>query len=117
MASKVYRNKNIGNAIRSGAVACCVTGSNIEIVNHHIIGHGYSGMGTKAPDWAQIAITHNLHQELHNHGWKAFEEKYGVDQKVMVVETLLTLHANRVVNINELDLPEWFHELKDFFND
>ena len=117
MASRVYRNKKIGEFIRSGEVACCITGSTHAVVNHHIIGHGYSGMGTKAPDWAQMALTHELHDELHRHGWKAFEAKYETCQKVMVTETLLALHAHGVIDTNELDLPEWFNYLKDFFND
>lgn len=117
MASRVYRNKKIGEFIRSGEVACCVTGSTYAVVNHHIIGHGYSGVGTKAPDYLQIAITHDLHQELHQHGWKAFEDKYGICQKVMATETALALHAHGVIDTNELDMPGWFHELKDFFND
>lgn len=117
MASKVYRNKKIGEFIRSGEIACCVTGTKHRVVNHHIIGHGYSGMGTKAPDYAQMALSHDLHQELHNHGWKSFEKKYGVCQKVMATETLLTLHAHRIIDCNELELPDWFHELKDFFNE
>lgn len=117
MASRVYRNKKIGEFIRSGEIACCVTGSTHNVVNHHLIGHGYSGMGTKAPDWAQMALTHELHSELHNNGWKAFEAKYETCQKVMVTETLLALHAHGVIDTNELDLPEWFNYLKDFFND
>ncbi|CAH9016738.1 putative protein of unknown function DUF968 [Vibrio phage 242E40-1] len=117
MASRVYRNKKIGEFIRSGEVACCITGSTYAVVNHHLIGHGYSAMGSKAPDFLQMAMTHDLHQELHQHGWRAFEEKYGICQKVMTTETLLALHANGIIDTNELDLPDWFNELKDFFND
>jgi hypothetical protein len=117
MASRVYRNKKIGEFIRSGEVACCITGSTYAVVNHHIIGHGYSGTGTKAPDFLQMAMTHTLHDEIHRHGWKVFEDKYEICQKVMVTETALALHAHGVIDTNKLDMPEWFHELKDFFND
>lgn len=114
MASRVYRNKNIGEFIRSGEVACCITGSTHAVVNHHIIGHGYSGMGTKAPDWAQMALTHELHDELHRHGWKAFESKYGRTQKSMVAETLSWLHVMDVIDLNVLELdigmPDWLTE-------
>ena len=107
MASKIYRNKKIGEYIRSGAVACCITGSNYAVVNHHLIGNGYSGMGTKAPDFLQMALTHELHQELHTHGHKSFEEKYGRTQKSMTAETMTKLHADGVVNLFELDIPDW----------
>lgn len=114
MASRVYRNKKIGEFIRSGEIACCITGSTHNVVNHHIIGHGYSGMGTKAPDWAQMALTHELHSELHNNGWKAFEAKYGRTQKSMVAETMGWLHAMDVIDLNvmeaEYGMPDWLTE-------
>ena len=107
MASRVYRNKKIGEYIRSGAVACCITGSTYAVVNHHIIANGYSGMGTKAPDFLQMALTHELHQELHDKGWKSFEEKYGRTQKSMTAETMAKLHSDGVVNLFDFDLPDW----------
>lgn len=110
MSSRVYRNKKIGEFIRSGEVACCITGSTHAVVNHHIIGHGYSGMGTKAPDWAQMALTHEFHSELHDKGWKAFEAKYGRTQKSMVAEVVVKLHEQRVIRMNDLDLPHWVYE-------
>ncbi|AUR86953.1 protein of unknown function DUF968 [Vibrio phage 1.091.O._10N.286.52.B12] len=114
MASRVYRNKKIGEFIRSGEVACCITGSTYAVVNHHLIGHGYSAMGSKSPDWAQIALTHDLHSELHDKGWKAFEDKYGRTQKSMVAETMGLLHAMDVIDLNIIDLehgtPDWLTE-------
>lgn len=107
---KPYRNKKIGEYIRSGQVACCITGNTYAVVNHHLIGHGYSGMGTKAPDWAQMALTHDLHTELHNHGWKAFEAKYGRTQKSMVAETLAKMHSDGVINIFDLPIDDWVIE-------
>ena len=113
MASRVYRNKKIGEYIRSGDIACCITGSNYAVVNHHLIGNGYSGMGTKAADWAQMALTHDLHNELHQHGWKAFEAKYGRTQKSMVAETLAKLHAEQIIDLNQIDVDEWvFDEME-----
>lgn len=32
---------------------------------HHIIGHGFGGVGTKAPDWAVIPLTREEHNKLH----------------------------------------------------
>lgn len=43
---------------------------------HHIIGHGFGGMGTKAPDWAVIPLTRERHNAIH-HDVEAFEYLYG----------------------------------------
>ena len=116
MASRVYRNKKIGEYIRSGEIACCITGSNYTVVNHHLIGHGHSGMGTKAPDWMQMALTHHLHSELHQHGWKAFEAKYGRTQKSMVAETLAKLHADQIIDLYQLEVDGWvFEEMEKLY--
>ena len=117
MASRVYRNKKIGEFIRSGDIACCITGSTYAVVNHHLIGHGYSTMGSKAPDWAQMALTHELHQELHSKGWKAFESKYGRTQLSMVAETLLGLHGLGLVDINEIPVDGWVFGEADILTD
>lgn len=44
---------------------------------HHIIGHGFSGMGTKAPDWAMIPLNREIHTELHTIGFKEWENRNG----------------------------------------
>lgn len=112
MANKIYRNKKIAKAIQENCV-CCITQRPYPDP-HHIIGHGYSATGIKAPDWTQMALTHELHQELHNHGWKAFEAKYGRTQKSMVAETLSNLHVMDVIDLNilnlEIELPDWLTE-------
>lgn len=116
MASRVYRNKKIGEYIRSGEIACCITGSNYTVVNHHLIGHGYSGMGTKTADWMQMALTHELHQELHNHSWKSFEAKYRRTQKSMVAETLAKLHADQIIDLYQLEVDGWvFEEMEKLY--
>lgn len=108
---KPYRNKLIGQYIRSGEVNCCITGSNYAVVNHHIILSGQSGMGTKQPDYLQMAISHELHQELHDKGWRSFEKKYGRTQKSMVAETMGKLHADGIIDLGQIaleyDLPDW----------
>ena len=43
---------------------------------HHIMGHGFGGIGTKAPDWAVIPLTRPEHNELH-HDKGAWEERHG----------------------------------------
>ena len=110
--SKPYRNKKIGEYIREEMV-CCIT-SKPNPVNHHIIGYGYSGTATKAPDFLQAALCHELHTELHDKGWKAFEAKHGVTQKQLVAQTMWAVHSAGVINLNELDAPAWlFEELEE----
>lgn len=107
---KPYRNKNIGQYIRSGEVSCCITGSTYGVVNHHIILSGQSGMGTKSSDIYQIALEHSKHQELHDKGWRSFEKKYGRTQKSMCAETMAKLHADRVIDLHQFELDDWFIE-------
>lgn len=54
---------------------------------HHIIGHGQGGMGLKASDLFVFPLTRGEHDELHRHGWKAWEKIYG-SQWRFVAETL-----------------------------
>lgn len=116
MASRVYRNKKIGEFIRSGEVACCITGSTYAVVNHHIIANGYSGTGTKAPDFLQMALTHSLHAELHDKGHESFERKYGRTQKSMVAETLAILHAEKIIDLYQLEVDGWvFEEMEKLY--
>lgn len=105
-----YKNKAYGKWIHEN-VACCITGDTMTVDPHHLIGNGYSATGTKAPDTLQMALKHDLHNELHNHGWKQFEAKYGKTQKQMVAETIVTAHAKGYLNIAKLDeqghIPQW----------
>lgn len=114
LKKKLFRDKKYGKWIHEN-VPCCITGNTTMVDPHHIKGEGYGSV--KAPDSLQMALRHDLHQELHKIGYKAFEEKYEISQRVMVVETLLTANEKGRLNIDELDLPEWFYELKDWFNE
>ncbi|CAL9972698.1 HNH endonuclease [Vibrio phage D273] len=113
-----YKNKAYGKWIHEN-VACCVTGNTSTVDPHHIIGHGYSATGTKAPDCLQMALCHDLHLEIHQHGWKAFEDKYAVSQKQMVAQTILVSHAKEFLDIQKLDedghIPQWlWDEIGEF---
>ena len=44
----------------------CIVSRKLGVDPHHIIGHGFSGMGTKSPDWAVIPLTRVEHDRLHN---------------------------------------------------
>lgn len=54
---------------------------------HHIIGHG-GGMGTKESDYFTFPLTRDEHTELHNMGWKSWENIYGSQWK-FVAKTML----------------------------
>lgn len=55
---------------------------------HHLIGHGYGGMGTKVSDYWTFPLTRTEHDELHRIGWKEWEAMYG-SQWQHVAETML----------------------------
>lgn len=96
---QLWESPRYGKWIRqSGEIVCVITKTR-NPVNHHLIGHGYSATGMKAPDLLQIALSHKLHTELHDKGWKAFELKYGRSQWSMVAETALTAHINHFFDL------------------
>lgn len=55
----------------------CIITNQYGVDCHHLIGHGFSGMGTKAPDWAVIPLTREVHTELHTIGFKEWENRNG----------------------------------------
>lgn len=57
-------------------MACCTCGA-MPVQIHHLIGIGKSGMGLKSPDELSIPLCCACHDELHRHGHKTFEKKYG----------------------------------------
>lgn len=54
---------------------------------HHLIGHGYSGMGTKVSDIWTFPLTREEHTHLHNIGYRRWELKYGSQWK-FIAETI-----------------------------
>jgi hypothetical protein len=54
---------------------------------HHLIGHGYGVMGSKVSDLWTFPLTRGEHSELHNIGWKEWEEIHGSQWK-FVAETI-----------------------------
>jgi hypothetical protein len=50
---------------------------------HHIIGHGFGGVGTKAPDWALIPLTRQEHNDLHQ-SVTAWEDRNGSQLDLMM---------------------------------
>lgn len=111
LKQKLWRDKKYGKWI-SENLNCTIT----EAPNpdpHHIKNYGYGSI--KAPDHMQMAISHKLHNELHDIGVAAFEKKYNVTQEAMLAETILAAHAKGRININELDIPGWLNEAMEEF--
>ena len=74
---------------------CCVTGYHDIQDPHHIKGYSYlfrnckPGNKSKISDLACIPLKHELHNELHNNGWKSFEEKYNMNQLEEVIKHII----------------------------
>jgi len=91
MTKSILRNKKYLNFIRS--LPCCVTGSEWEIVAHHIRIGQNGGMGLKPNDYRCIPLTADKHGELHHMGEKTFYEYYTTnpdDEMVGNLESYLT---------------------------
>lgn len=81
---KRVKDKDYLDIVRG--LPCAVTGQ-FGVEAHHLIGHGQGGMGLKSSDYLAFPLSPQLHKELHDHGWKAWEEKYG-SQWRFVAETM-----------------------------
>lgn len=57
-------------------------------VAHHRIGHGRLG-NEKESDYQAMPLTDAEHKQLHDIGWSAWESLHCVDQRVMVMKTLM----------------------------
>lgn len=80
---------------------CCVTGYAGEGVQaHHIKGYRWltgSSMAKKSSDLTCIPLRHDLHNELHNIGWRSFEEKHNMTQLEAMVETILQAEKDGIL--------------------
>jgi hypothetical protein len=83
------------------SLPCCVTGITGDCVDpHHIIGSSWltrKGIGKKGSDLTCIPLAHELHMELHNSGWRSFEQKYNMSQIEMVIQTILKAEADGII--------------------
>jgi len=67
---------------------CCVSGvDGVANDPHHIKGRGFGG-SSKCSDLFCIPLSHQLHQEFHQIGWKSFESKHNIDQLIVVFNTI-----------------------------
>ncbi len=62
MIPKPWRNRKYLDWVKAQN---CIVSCQPADDPHHIIGHGFSAMGTKAPDWATIPLTRMEHNNLH----------------------------------------------------
>ena len=80
MRSKKYRKWVSG-------LPCAVTGYQGEVAPHHPKGRGFGGT-VKCSDLFCIPLKHDIHMELHQIGWKSWEEKYRIHQLVIALKTI-----------------------------
>jgi len=85
------------------SLPCCVSGCvGDDIHPHHITGSNWlagKSMAKKASDLTVIPLRHDLHQEIHNSGWRSFETKYNISQVEMVIKTILQAEKDGVIKI------------------
>lgn len=74
MRQKAERDPKYLEFVRS--LPCCVSGV-YEVEAHHIVGHGESVMGSKCSDYYTIPLSRELHAELHQHGYRTWEDQHG----------------------------------------
>jgi hypothetical protein len=83
------------------SLPCCVTGTIGDCVSpHHIIGNSWltgKAMSKKAPDSTCIPLRQDIHQELHDMGWRSFENKYNICQLEMMIKTILQAEKDGIV--------------------
>lgn len=84
MKHKTPRDPKYLKFVRS--LPCVITGQT-GVDAHHLIGYGQSGMGMRSSDYYAFPLRHDLHMDLHNIGWKEWEEKHGLQWK-FVAETM-----------------------------
>ena len=83
-------------------LSCCVTGDIGFNDPHHITGYNWltgKGMGKKGSDLTCISLRHDLHQELHQIGWKSWEQKHNVSQLELMIKTILKAERDGVINV------------------
>lgn len=76
-----YRNKKYLEYVSE--LPSCISGIPADDA-HHIKGNGFGGT-TKPSDLMVIPLTRMEHAELHNIGWKSWEEKYGSQMKFVLL--------------------------------
>lgn len=82
---------------------CCVTGHTGGCDPHHIKGYSWlvgSGCSSKGEDLFCIPLRHDLHRELHDIGWQAWEQKYNRSQLEEAVRVIKRAADEGLITIN-----------------
>lgn len=94
--SQQFRSKKYREYI--SGLPCCITGrEGIPNDPHHIKGRGY-GSTIKCSDLFCIPLTHDLHHEFHQIGWKSFEDKYNICQITIALKIINQAFVDGVLN-------------------
>jgi hypothetical protein len=72
--------------VRTLPCALCHTDQGIQA--HHQMGTKLRGTGTKVSDHRTIPLCSLCHSELHDHGYKTWEKKYGVTQDFLILRVV-----------------------------
>ena len=68
--------KNKKHLQRVAELPCCVCGME-PVQAHHLVGRDMKGMGQKSSDMFAIPLCPWHHSELHNIGWREWEQRHG----------------------------------------
>ena len=86
------------------SLPCCVSGIEGETIDpHHPKGYSWllqNAGALKSSDLICIPLEHDLHQELHDHGWETFELKHNMSQLEAVIKTLLRAERDGIIEVN-----------------
>lgn len=72
---------------------CTVTGSEVDVVAHHVRCLGGGGMGIKPSDYMCIPLTWEQHARLHNMGEWSFYKLHSIDIESEIKMNLLIYMA------------------------
>lgn len=86
MKKSMYRSKKYMEFIRS--LPCCASGSEWQVVSHHVRKNQGAGIGQKPSDYRCIPLTHDIHMELHSVGEVSTYMKYSIDPVLEMVNNL-----------------------------
>jgi hypothetical protein len=74
---KCHRSQDYLEFIRTRP--CMISGSNLDVVAHHVRCLGGGGTGIKPSDYLCVPLTAQLHAQLHHMGERSFYERHGID--------------------------------------
>ena len=94
-------SKKYKDYVRS--LPCCVSGYiGEEVAPHHVIGNSWltgKGMAKKGSDLMCIPIRQTLHNDLHNMGWRTFENLHNFSQLEAMIKTILQADRDGIIEV------------------